>query len=137
LRLKISQLLAKQDRASTGIGTTLRLALCPFEFVLRATSHLGVVAMFRKFFAVLMALTMVVGGLFADDISGVFKKFEDGKVTIEADGKEKTYKVNAEAKIKAGQKELLLTDAFKNWKADQKGTFTVEKEEVVGAKKVK
>jgi D-lyxose ketol-isomerase len=93
--------------------------------------------MFRKFFAVLVALTLVVGGLFADDITGVFKKFEDGKVTVEVDGKEKSYKVNADAKIKAGKKEILLTDAFKNWKADQKGTFVVEKDEVISAKKVK
>jgi hypothetical protein len=95
--------------------------------------------MFRKFFAALAALTLVVGGLFADDIVGVFKKFEDGKVTIDVDGKEKSYKVNAEAKTKVGkdQKEVLLTDALKNWKDGQKGTFTVDKDEVTKAKKGK
>lgn len=97
--------------------------------------------MVRKFFAALVALTLVVGGVFADDIVGVFKKLEDGKVTIDVDGKEKTYKVNADAKVKIGkkgdQKEVLLTDAFKNWKEGQKATFTVEKEEVTNAKKGK
>jgi formylglycine-generating enzyme required for sulfatase activity len=46
--------------------------------------------MFRKFFAVVIAAMLVVGGLFAEEIKGVFKKFEDGKVTIvDADGEEK------------------------------------------------
>jgi hypothetical protein len=93
--------------------------------------------MVRKFFAALVALTLVVGGVFADDIMGVFKKFEDGKVTIDVDGKEKTYKVNADAKVKQKDTEILLTDALKKWKDGQKGTFTVEKEEVTKAKKGK
>lgn len=95
--------------------------------------------MFRKFFAAFVALTLVVGGLFADDVMGIFKKFEDGKVTIDVDGKEKTYKVNADAKVKVGkdQKEVLLTEAFKNWKDGQKATFTVDKDEVTKAKKGK
>ena len=97
--------------------------------------------MYRKFFAAMAAVTLVVGGLFAEEIKGVFKKFEDGKVTIEADGKEKAYKVNADAKVKARAKkgeeakEILLTESFKNWKADTKGTFTVEKDEVTNAKR--
>lgn len=96
--------------------------------------------MVRKFFAALVALTLVVGGVFADDIVGVFKKFEDGKVTIDVDGKEKVYKVNAEAKVKVGkkgeQKEVLLTEVFKNAKwVDQKATFTVDKDEITKAKK--
>ena len=93
--------------------------------------------MFRKFFAVLVALTLVAGGLFADDIKGVFKKFEDGKVTIEVDGKEKAYKVNADAKVKQKDTEILLTDALKKWKDGQNGTFTVDKDEVTKAKKEK
>ena len=48
----------------------------------------------RKFFAALVALTLVVGGLFAEDIKGVFKKFEDGKVTIDVVDS-KTWKVVA------------------------------------------
>ncbi len=93
--------------------------------------------MFRKFFAALVAMMLVVGGLFADNIMGVFKKFEDGKVTIEVDGKEKTYKVNADAKVKVKDTEILLTDALKKWKDGQKGTFTVENDEVTKAKKGK
>ena len=91
--------------------------------------------MFRKFFAAVVALTLVVGGLFADDIEGVFKKFEDGKVTIDVDGKEKTYKVNADAKVKFKEKEFLLVDTFKRYKDGDKVTLTVEKEEVTKAKR--
>ena len=54
--------------------------------------------MFRKFFAAVVALTLVVGGLFADDIKGVFKKFEDGKVTVAVDGKEKITKAKKDKK---------------------------------------
>lgn len=93
--------------------------------------------MFRKFFAALVAMTLVVGGLFADEIKGVFKKFEDGKVTVEVDGKEKAYKVNADAKVKVKDKEIALTDTFKAWKDGQKATFTVEKDEITKAKKEK
>ena len=96
--------------------------------------------MFRKFFAALVALTLVVGGLFAEDIKGVFKKFEDGKVTIAVDGKEKAYKVNADAKVKFGKKEIPLVDVLKNeklWKDGANGTFTVEKDEVTVAKRDK
>jgi hypothetical protein len=91
--------------------------------------------MIRKFFAALVALTLVVGGLFAEDIKGVFKKFEDGKVTIDVDGKEKTYKVdeNATMKIKGKdgtEKEVKLVDSLKRAKDGSKGTFTVEKDVV-------
>jgi hypothetical protein len=95
--------------------------------------------MVRKFFAVMVALTLIAGGLFADDITGVFKKFEDGKVTLTPEGSkdDKSYKVNADAKVKTKKGEILLTESFKNWKEGQKATFTVEKDEITKAKKVK
>jgi hypothetical protein len=93
--------------------------------------------MFRKFFAAIVAATLVVGGLFADDIKGVFKKYEDGKVTISVDDKEKTYKVDKEAKVKRKNEDILLTDALAKWKEGQKGTFTVKDETVTSAKKEK
>jgi hypothetical protein len=90
--------------------------------------------MFRKFFAALVATTLVVGGLFAEEVKGVFKKFEDGKVTVDVDGKEKTYKVSTDAKVKFKDKEFPLTDSFKRYKDGVKVTLTVEKDEVTAAK---
>ena len=93
--------------------------------------------MFRKFFAAVVASMLVVGGLFADEIKGVFKKYDDGKVTISVDEKEKTYKVDKDAKVKVKKEDVLLTEALGKWKEGQKATFTVEKDVVTGAKKTK
>lgn len=82
--------------------------------------------MFRKFVAVVAATLFVIGGLFAEDLKGVFKKFEDGKVTVEVDGKVKEYKVSPDAKFKLKQGEVPLTDVFKLMKEGAKGNFTVE-----------
>jgi len=91
-------------------------------------------SMFRKFFAAAVALALVVGGLFADEVKGVFKKYEDGKVTVEVDGKEKTYKVSTDAKVKFKDKEFALTDSFKRYKDGAKITLTVDKDVVTAAK---
>jgi len=59
--------------------------------------------MFRKFFAVAVAATLVVGGLFAEEIKCVFKKFEDNTLTVlvpDKDGKEKTFKIDPDLKVK-------------------------------------
>ena len=93
--------------------------------------------MFRKFFAAVVASMLVVGGLFADEIKGVFKKYDDGKVTISVDEKEKTYKVDKDAKVKVKKDDVLLTEALSKWKEGQKATFTVDKDVVTGAKKEK
>jgi hypothetical protein len=92
--------------------------------------------MFRKFVAVVAALMLVGGGLFADEIKGVFKKFEDGKLTfLDADGKEKTYKVDPDAKFKRKGKdgtetEVELTKMLsgKFMTDGKKITVTVEKD---------
>ena len=58
--------------------------------------------MFRKFVAVAVAATLVVGGLFAEEIKGVFSKFEDNTLTIKVpdkDGKEKTFKIDPDLKV--------------------------------------
>lgn len=95
--------------------------------------------MFRKCFAAVVASMLVVGGLFADDIRGVFKKFEDGKVTVEVDGKEKTYTVDPDAsvkiKIKGEEKEFKLVDSFKRYKEGAKVTLTVKDDKVTAAKR--
>ena len=87
----------------------------------------------RKFFAAMVAATLVAGGLFADEIKGViFKKYADGKVTVEIDGKEKTLPVDPKATVKKKDKksgemtETPLTTVFEKVKADSKWTVTVE-----------
>ena len=88
--------------------------------------------MIRKFFAALVALTLVVGGLFAKDIQGVFKKFEDGKVTIEVDGKDQSFKVDEKATVKGKDgAEIKLTERLKAYKADAKVTLVVNDDNVV------
>ena len=59
--------------------------------------------MFRKFFAICAAAMLVAGGLFAEPISGVFKKVDGSKVTIEVDGKATDYKI-ADVKVKVDDK---------------------------------
>jgi len=92
--------------------------------------------MFRKFFTAVVASMFVVGGLFADEIKGVFKKFEGGKVTVEVDGKATDYKVG-DAKIKIKDKEVALTEMVGKYKDGDKVTVTVEKGEVTKISKEK
>ncbi len=98
--------------------------------------------MVRKLVASVVAMLLVVGGLFAEEIKGVFKKYEDGKVTVDVDGKDMTYKVDPEAKIKRKgkdgvEKEFELTKMFSApfiKSGETKMTLTVEKEMVTNAK---
>jgi len=68
--------------------------------------------MLRKFFAAVVASMLVVGGLFADDVKAIFKSYEDGKLVVEVDGKEKTYKTGEKFKTKAksGDKVIVVVD---------------------------
>ena len=96
--------------------------------------------MFRKCFAAIIASMLVAGGLFAEDIKAVFKKFEDGKVTVTVDDKEKTYKVDPDASIKfktkgGDEKEVKLVDSFKRYKEGTKVTLTIKDDVVTGAKR--
>ncbi len=91
--------------------------------------------MFRKFFAAFVALTLVVGGLFAEEVKGVFKKFEDGKVTVSVDDKDKTFKSAEKFKGKKG--EMPAADVFGKMKDGDKVTLTVEDNVVTKAKKDK
>jgi len=94
--------------------------------------------MVRKVFAAVVASLLVVGGLFADEIKGKFVKYEDGKVTVDVDGKEKSYKVDPDAKIKRKkdgvEKEVELTKMFSFAKKDTGVTLTVESDIVKNAK---
>lgn len=86
--------------------------------------------MFRKLLASVVASLLIVGGLFAEEIKGVFKKFEDGKVTVEVDGKLAEYKVG-DAKQKIKGKDVAISDVLPKVKADTKVIFTVENGMVV------
>ena len=67
------------------------------------------------------------GGLFAEELKGIFRKYENDTVFVEVDGKTKEYKVSPDAKFKGGKKiEILLTDLFKLAKDGVKGSFIVE-----------
>jgi hypothetical protein len=99
--------------------------------------------MFRKFFAVAVAVTLIGGGLFAEEIKGVFKKFEDNTLTItvpDKDGKEKTFKIPADLKTKykargGEEKEVLVSESFGRAKVDVTGvTVTVDGDKVTDVK---
>ena len=56
--------------------------------------------MIRKFAAVLVALTIAVGSIFADEVKGAFVKFADGTLTLKVDDKDKDYKIPSDLKVK-------------------------------------
>jgi hypothetical protein len=83
--------------------------------------------MYRKFIAAIAALFLLIGGLFAEDLKGIFRKYENDTVFVEVDGKIKEYKVSPDATFKGGKKiEIPLKDLFKLAKDGVKGSFTVE-----------
>ena len=95
--------------------------------------------MYRKLVAAFVAMMLAVGGLFAEEVSGIFKKFEDGKVTVSVDGKEKTYAVDPKAAIKfktkdGTEKEVPLTKMFGRAKDGANIVLQVEDNVVKGAK---
>ena len=81
-------------------------------------------------------MMLVVGGLFADEISALFKKYDDGKITVEVDGKEKTYTVDKAAVYK-GKKEVPVSEWAAKAKDGAKITLTVEKDVVTSISKTK
>ena len=98
--------------------------------------------MFRKFFAVAVAATLVVGGLFAEEIKGVFKKFEDNTLTIlvpDKDGKEQTFKIDPDLKVKrkfgkdadAKEVEVTVTKMFTKMKEGNEVTVVTDDKGVV------
>jgi hypothetical protein len=89
----------------------------------------------RKIVALTLALFLSVGAVFADEIAAVFKKYEDGKLTVTVDEKDKTYAVDTAAKVKfkdkdGNEKEVALTDSFKRFKEGTKIKITVEGDKV-------
>jgi hypothetical protein len=92
--------------------------------------------MYRKLLAAFVASLLAVGGLFAEEIKGAFKKFEDNKVTVLVDGNEKTFKVDPNAKTKFKDKEIELTKIFASPKLKEgmKLVLTVENDTVINGK---
>jgi len=69
--------------------------------------------MFRKFFAAIVASMLVIGGLFADEVKGIFKSAAGGKITLTVDGKDKEYKAGEKVKtekLKEGAKVVATVD---------------------------
>ena len=94
--------------------------------------------MIRNVLTAVLALTLAVGTVFADDIKAVFVKVDENKLTVKIDDKEKVMTIakDAMAKGKDG-KEYPLAKAFGKYKEGDKVTLKVEKDEVVGAMKEK
>jgi hypothetical protein len=120
-----------ETQSRTGNGPTREFSL-PGWFAYKETTQ-----MLRKCFAALVALMLVVGGLFAEEIKGIFKKFEDGKVTITVEEKDKTYTVDKDAKQKAKKDDILVSDYLGKLKDGDKVTLTVDGDKVTKAKKEK
>jgi len=80
----------------------------------RVQAHQEFILMFRKFFAALVAVALVVGGVFADEVKGIFKSNEGGKLVVEVDGKAKEFKTGEKfklnKKIMAGDKVVVDVD---------------------------
>jgi hypothetical protein len=94
----------------------------------------------RKLFAAVLALTFVVGGLFAEEFKGaLFVKFDKdtNKATFKIDDKEKEFIIAKDAKkVKGRDGEVELTEALGKAKADAKYDLTTnDKGEITEAKR--
>ena len=90
--------------------------------------------MFRSILAVLVAMVLTVGSVFADEIKAVFVKYDGGKVTVKVEDKEKTFAVDEKATVKTKAGDKALTEVLAKVKADTKITLTVNKDVVTGFK---
>ena len=95
--------------------------------------------MVRKFAAALVALTIAVGSIFADEVKGAFVKFADVTLTLKVDDKEKEYKIPADLKVKykakgGEEKEVLASDRLGKAKEGREVTLTVDGEKVTDVK---
>jgi hypothetical protein len=105
--------------------------------------------MYRTCFVATIVAILVGNPLFAEEIEGVFKKFENDKVTIEADGKAMTFKIDPNAKVKIPEftslqkdgtikktdsREVALTKILEAAKDGKYIVLFVEKETVTGAR---
>jgi hypothetical protein len=89
--------------------------------------------MFRKCFAAAIAVTLVVGGLFAEDIKGKFVSYDEGsgKLVIKVDDKEQTYTVMKDQKFTRKGKggtdmEVEASKMMSRFKADSDITVSVD-----------
>jgi len=89
--------------------------------------------MVRKFAAALVALVLTVGAIFAEEIKATFVKYDEGKITVKVDDKEKVFTVAKDAVYK-GKKDRPVADWAKKAKEDAKLILNVEKDEVTWIK---
>jgi hypothetical protein len=89
--------------------------------------------MYRKFAAAFVALVIVAGALFAEEIRATFVKYDEGKLTVKVDDKDKTFKVAKDA-IYKGKKERPIAEWAEKAKEGQKLIVNVEKDEVTWIK---
>jgi hypothetical protein len=67
--------------------------------------------MLRKLICGLFALAVCAGALLAEDIQGTLKKYENRKITITVDDKDKTFDVAKDVKVyRVNRKTLNITD---------------------------
>ena len=94
--------------------------------------------MSRKLIGALLALTIGVGAVFAEEIRATFVKYADGKVTVKVNNKDKEYTVDEKATMKVGAKELPLRMWFEQTKTLKSGAsklvLVVENDAVTGVK---
>src|SRR5262249_49497089 len=90
--------------------------------------------MYRKFLAAIVALVIGVGAIFAEEIKAVFVKYDEGKLTVKVDDKDKTFK-DAKDAVYKGKKEVPLDELAKNKaKEGAKLIVNTEKDEVTWVK---
>jgi hypothetical protein len=91
--------------------------------------------MFRKIFAVVIS-AVLAGGIYAAEVTGVFKSYKEGKVTLTVDEKDKEYKVDEKAtikfKIKGEEKEVNLGEALSKLKEGTKIKAEVDGDKLTG-----
>jgi len=95
--------------------------------------------MIRKFAAVLVALVIAVGSVFAAEIKGTFVKFSDGTLTLKVDDREKEFKIPSDLKIKykdknGDEKEVLASERLGKAKEGRDVTLTVDGDKVTDVK---
>ncbi len=93
--------------------------------------------MIRKCLAVILGLLVLVGSVAADSttVKGLFRKFKDGTVTVEFQGKPQDFKV-AE-KVRLNRNIITADDAFKKFKDGDLIAILVENDKVVAVAKGK
>lgn len=98
--------------------------------------------MLRKFACAMVAMSLAIGSVFAEEVKGTFVKFAEGTLTLKVGDAEKDYKIPADLKIKRKGRDGKETEsaASESLERMSKSKFkptvvlTVEEEKVSGVK---